>query len=205
MIKIYLVRHGQTSFNVAKRIQGQCDSPLTQEGKICALALNRYFNDIPLSCAYSARLYRCIDTMHMIVNHRCETHIMNAFDEISYGSLEGELKEDVIEQLNSSDFTSYGGESMDSFTTRIVRGLKSIVNDEDDTDILVVTSSAVIAQLLLFIDPTYFDTHPTLIVDNGSVTTIGYENHQFNIVEGPSIEPLSKGIDLLLTNPDADC
>lgn len=31
-MKIYLVRHGQTLFNQQKKVQGWCDSPLTQEG-----------------------------------------------------------------------------------------------------------------------------------------------------------------------------
>ena len=29
---LYLMRHGQTLFNVLKKIQGWCDSPLTEEG-----------------------------------------------------------------------------------------------------------------------------------------------------------------------------
>ena len=32
MIRLLFVRHGQTEFNVKKRVQGWCDSPLTQEG-----------------------------------------------------------------------------------------------------------------------------------------------------------------------------
>ncbi|CYX48093.1 phosphoglycerate mutase [Streptococcus suis] len=30
---LYLMRHGQTRFNLQGRIQGACDSPLTEEGK----------------------------------------------------------------------------------------------------------------------------------------------------------------------------
>lgn len=29
MKKLYLLRHGQTEFNVKKLVQGRCDSPLT--------------------------------------------------------------------------------------------------------------------------------------------------------------------------------
>ena len=32
MLQVYLVRHGETEWNVARRIQGQSDSPLTAMG-----------------------------------------------------------------------------------------------------------------------------------------------------------------------------
>lgn len=33
MLQVYLVRHGETEWNVARRIQGQSDSPLTAQGE----------------------------------------------------------------------------------------------------------------------------------------------------------------------------
>lgn len=33
MKKLYLLRHGQTEFNVKKLVQGRCDSPLTDLGR----------------------------------------------------------------------------------------------------------------------------------------------------------------------------
>jgi probable phosphoglycerate mutase len=38
---IYLLRHGQTEFNVERRIQGRCDSPLTEAGKAQAAAMGQ--------------------------------------------------------------------------------------------------------------------------------------------------------------------
>lgn len=32
MKTVYLVRHGETLFNVMEKNQGQCDSPLTEKG-----------------------------------------------------------------------------------------------------------------------------------------------------------------------------
>ena len=44
MVKtFYLMRHGQTRFNVQGRIQGACDSPLTEEGIEQAKTARRYF------------------------------------------------------------------------------------------------------------------------------------------------------------------
>ena len=33
MKRLYLLRHGQTEFNVKKLVQGRCDSPLTDLGR----------------------------------------------------------------------------------------------------------------------------------------------------------------------------
>lgn len=33
MLQVYLVRHGETQWNAARRIQGQSDSPLTAKGE----------------------------------------------------------------------------------------------------------------------------------------------------------------------------
>ncbi|TWY72943.1 histidine phosphatase family protein, partial [Klebsiella pneumoniae] len=43
MTTLYLVRHGQTEFNVQKRVQGMADSALTPKGIADAKALGRGF------------------------------------------------------------------------------------------------------------------------------------------------------------------
>ncbi len=47
--KLYLMRHGQTRFNQQSRIQGACDSPLTDLGKEQALGAHQYFQEQGLS------------------------------------------------------------------------------------------------------------------------------------------------------------
>ena len=49
---LYLMRHGQTLFNVLKKIQGWCDSPLTEEGIRQAKIARKWFED--------NNLYECI-------------------------------------------------------------------------------------------------------------------------------------------------
>ena len=45
---LYLMRHGQTLFNVRRRIQGWCDSPLTELGKQQALKAKEYLKEVGL-------------------------------------------------------------------------------------------------------------------------------------------------------------
>lgn len=45
MTTIYLMRHGQTYFNLWHKIQGWVDSPLTEEGINQAKEMGRYFKE----------------------------------------------------------------------------------------------------------------------------------------------------------------
>ena len=52
------MRHGQTLFNVRRRIQGWCDSPLTELGKQQALKAKEYIKDISFDAVYASYLIR---------------------------------------------------------------------------------------------------------------------------------------------------
>lgn len=68
--RLYLMRHGQTLFNEQKKIQGWCDSPLTELGKEQARAARRYFeeNGICFDRAYCSTSERCSDTLELITS-----------------------------------------------------------------------------------------------------------------------------------------
>jgi phosphoserine phosphatase len=70
-LRIVLVRHGLSSFNVEHRIQGRDDlSALTPEGVEQALATGRALADLPLQAVYSSPLRRAADTCrHLLSSH----------------------------------------------------------------------------------------------------------------------------------------
>jgi broad specificity phosphatase PhoE len=61
-VRILLVRHGETVFNVEGRWQGQSDSPLTERGLAQARELARALADEPIAAIYSSDLGRAVDT-----------------------------------------------------------------------------------------------------------------------------------------------
>ena len=65
---LYLMRHGQTLFNVRRKVQGVCDSPLTQLGIDQAKVARRYFDDnkIEFDHAYSSTSERASDTLELV-------------------------------------------------------------------------------------------------------------------------------------------
>lgn len=71
MKSVYLMRHGQTLFNVQHKIQGFCDSPLTPLGiKQAKTIKTEYFakNNILLDEAHCSTSERAIDTLKIVTD-----------------------------------------------------------------------------------------------------------------------------------------
>jgi broad specificity phosphatase PhoE len=126
---IYLVRHGQTEFNLARRYQGGLDSPLTQQGVIQAerigALLARLLNDEGWAMVSSpqGRARRTAE----IINDRIGLPL--AFDdrlrEISLGSWDGLLQDEVAARIPAGlahwnrFFYSPDGESYEALAERL--------------------------------------------------------------------------------------
>ena len=69
---LYLMRHGQTLFNVEHKIQGWCDSPLTELGIKQAEIAARYFDDnkITFDHCYASTSERACDTLEIVTHHK---------------------------------------------------------------------------------------------------------------------------------------
>lgn len=69
MGRLYLMRHGETLFNVEKRIQGWCDSPLTERGREQARAAGRYLRDrgVTFDHLYCSTSERASDTLELVM------------------------------------------------------------------------------------------------------------------------------------------
>lgn len=90
MIHFYVVRHGQTLFNVRERIQGWSDSPLTELGFNQAKALGEKLDISDFKAAYSSSSERALDTLDAVLNGRTmPIHATKGLKEVSFGVLEG--------------------------------------------------------------------------------------------------------------------
>ena len=67
-MKLYLMRHGETLFNTQKRVQGWCDSPLTENGICQAEQAKQYFakKGISFDAVYSSTQERATDTAKIV-------------------------------------------------------------------------------------------------------------------------------------------
>lgn len=53
-MKLYLIRHGQTDWNIERRIQGQQDIPLNETGRAQAACLTKAMKDKKLTAIYTS-------------------------------------------------------------------------------------------------------------------------------------------------------
>ena len=69
-VTFYVVRHGQTLFNVMGKVQGWCDTPLTPEGVAGAEALGRGLADVEFARVFSSDSGRAVQTASALLEAR---------------------------------------------------------------------------------------------------------------------------------------
>jgi probable phosphoglycerate mutase len=102
LIKIYIARHGETTWNEEGRIQGRSDPGLSSKGYAQSLALRHHLKDRPLSAIYTSTRQRSILTAEPLASHfGLPIQSQPALDEIAFGILEGKLLRHFDEELKS--------------------------------------------------------------------------------------------------------
>lgn len=153
---LYLMRHGETLFNQLGKIQGQCDSPLTENGIAQAKLAASYFDAQPLDHVYSSPLERCVDTTELVLHGRLDYQRDRGLKEMYFGSYEAESK--ALLPKSPLDyqtfFVPFGGESTDAVQQRLVQTLTKIMNRPDHQHVLAVShGDAIFNFLRSFMDP----------------------------------------------------
>lgn len=159
MKTLYLMRHGQTLFNVRKKIQGWCDSPLTELGKQQAAIAGKWFQDhaIVFDHAYCSTSERCADTLEIVTNNRMPYQRVKGLKEMNYGMFEGESED--LNPKTPKDcetfFLPYGGESSNTVRDRMMETLTTIMEQDNHQSVLAVSHSGACFNFLRGIqDPT---------------------------------------------------
>ena len=68
-MKLYLLRHGKTIWNVEERFQGQLDSPLTEDGILKIKETAKKLENIRFEKIYTSEMDRTINTAKIIVEN----------------------------------------------------------------------------------------------------------------------------------------
>lgn len=98
-MEILLIRHGETDWNVEKRLQGHSDIALNREGVRQAAALGRFLLDEPLDAIFSSDLLRAFDTAQAIAQPRGMTVQTDAgLRERCFGGFEGLIHPEIAQQ-----------------------------------------------------------------------------------------------------------
>lgn len=165
MKRLYLLRHGQTEFNVKKLVQGRCDSPLTDLGRQqagMAAAWLKAHNVVP-DKVVSSPLGRAMDTASLVA---CEllgpdaaVEPCEGIIERSYGSFEegphDALPTDVWDP--GEDLVPYGGEGSRALQARMVATLSNLMSAKDTETLLAVSHGSASRQFIKAAAPEGFE------------------------------------------------
>lgn len=101
--RFYLVRHGETEWNVQQKMQGHKDSPLTPHGINQAKALGDKLKNVAFTHVFSSDLFRAQRTAEIIAADRHLAVKTSALlRETSFGEFEGKTVKFFREQLRNS-------------------------------------------------------------------------------------------------------
>lgn len=187
---VYLMRHGETLFNTMKLNQGQCDSPLTENGIRQALAAKEWFRkrDITFGAVYSSTAERACDTAELVTDKMPYTRL-KGLKEIYLGTWEATSVEHNPTYPYGDYFIPMGGESLEGFTERIHSTLLQIARTEERDPILVVSHGLAIRRFLVAIGHIANDT--LFAIGNCGILRLTFENDSFTVEELADPNPQS--------------
>lgn len=157
--KIYLIRHGQTEFNLQGIVQGSgVDSSLNEQGRKQALAFYSAYKHISFDKVYTSALKRTIESVHSFIELGIPHERLKGLNEISWGSKEGQRitpEEDAYYhwmlnqwQLGNTHERIEGGESPEEVSKRQNEALNYILSKPEEKTILVCMHGRAIRILL---------------------------------------------------------
>ena len=144
-VDFYFVRHGETKFNTEKRLQGLCDSPLTEKGIAQAEAAAEALKDVPFAKAYCSSLERTRDTAQIILRyHDIEAKPDKRLREVFFGSYEAmefaNIRDELMERHIHTRWKDLGGEDKEDVSGRILSFFREAADSADDGDTILLVS-----------------------------------------------------------------
>ncbi len=167
MANLTLIRHGQSTYNLANLFTGQLDAPLTAAGEDEARQAAIKIKDIVYNIAYTSMLIRAQETLRLILEviHQTQIPVIKSaeLNERMYGKLQGHNKAETAEKYGAAQVESWrrsydvrppGGESLQDTFNRAVPFFKSGIEPflQQGSNVLVVAHGNSLRALMMYIE-----------------------------------------------------
>ncbi|MEL7038488.1 MAG: histidine phosphatase family protein [Cyanobacteria bacterium J06592_8] len=147
-MKLIIVRHGETEWNIQNRVTGQLDSPLTPKGIQQAHAIARRLRRLSFTTLYSSDLGRAVQTANIIAEI-CDKKIifesqlrewnMGIFQGLTVSEMYEKFPQERQEYELGDEYVIPKGESLSQCRDRGSRALNQIAERHFDETVVVVT------------------------------------------------------------------
>jgi broad specificity phosphatase PhoE len=191
MTKVYLVRHGQTAWNVGEIFRGRADIPLDDTGRNEAKLAGEALKDAGIHAVYSSPLSRSMETAQNIATfHNLTVIPLDAITDISYGEWEGHNNDEMrakypdlhrLWHTEPQKVRFPKGESLGEVRARIMAALDGLLARHKDQNIVLVAHrvpNKVICCALIGLDNSHFWR---IQQDTASTNLFAYKDGQWII------------------------
>ena len=158
MTTLYLIRHAEAEGNLYRRIHGQYDSLITDNGYRQIAALEKHFADVPIDVVYSSDLFRTMTTArsitvpkHLPLNTRADLRelSMGTWEDRSFAGVDRSDREMMrLFSASSPAFRAPGGESLQEVRTRGAKAILDIAAHHPDQTVAVFAHGTLIRNTL---------------------------------------------------------
>jgi len=198
--KIYLIRHGQTDFNLKGIVQGSgVDSDLNEKGREQAEAFYTMYKDVPFKKIYTSALIRTYQSVSKFITDGIPHQTEKALNEISWGMWDGKLPTSemhsvywqIVNRWKEGDLEAKieGGETPIEVRARLMPMVERLLSQED-SPILVCMHGRAMRILLAMLTGQALSVMDSFPHENLCLYLLEVKDGQAVIVEQNNLEHL---------------
>lgn len=188
-MRIFLLRHGETDWNLQRRCQGITDVDLNDRGRRQARQIAEYLSTEKINGIYSSALKRALQTAEILRrSHGLAVTVDSDFRELNHGAFEGLTFSDIRDSYpdflrlwrsEPAQLIIPGGERLVDVEERAWKGVGRIVqfHSSDDT-VVVVSHNFPILAILCRITGTPLNDYRSFHVEPCGLTHISYGDRE---------------------------
>lgn len=193
---LYLIRHGQTQWNVDHRIQGHTDTTLTKEGEDQAHKQRKLLKDIVFSKVYSSDLIRAQRTAEILnLERKLALQTTKMLRERNFGVYQGKSMEEGKKKLwglldkysEHPHIKESGVETNEQMIARVILFLREVSVAHEGETILIVSHGGVMRVLLRHLGFAQRNQLPSGAIQNLAYIKLECDGTNFKVKETEGI------------------
>lgn len=181
MKEIFLIRHGETDWNAAGRLQGREDVPLNSNGEAQAHRVAEALHGLGIERIVTSYLSRARRTAEIVAGRLGlqDLAVVDGLHERDYGDISGLTPEERAARFPPGTSPA-NQESAVDMKSRVTAALHDIANRHVERKILVVSHGGVINTLLAHLTDGQFGTGKNLL-PNCSITKFTHHGEAWSV------------------------
>jgi broad specificity phosphatase PhoE len=201
LLDLYIVRHGQTEWNVQKRMQGRLDSFLSLKGVEDAKRLRDYLADTKFDEVISSPSGRAYKTAKLIQPRNEKIMTDTRLMEIHLGKWQGKTEVEISHEFPKEyyhywkapeRYYNHGGETFTDVISRLEDFLQDLEKIRSGGKVLIVTHGVAIMAILAIVKMLPIkDFWSGPMIEGTSLTLIRLEKGERKLLVEGGVEHLS--------------